>query len=108
MARVVDLEAARVAQLAAELAGHLTAVGEVRARVADLEDVERWRRAARKAGRIAGWKVRTATSVDGSAVWAIAIDRQATQAELRDAAERLGRALGLPPSPPQGGRSRRW
>ena len=101
MARVVDLEAARVAQLAAELAPQLSAVGEVRARVADVEDVDRWRRAARKAGRAAGWKVRTAVSVDGATVWAIATDRPVTEAELRDVGERISRALGLQQPPPR-------
>jgi hypothetical protein len=68
--RVVDLEASRVEQLAAELVPILRDRGGVVVDVEQLDSVDRWRRAARRAGRLLGWSVRTGVSADGSRVWA--------------------------------------
>ena len=46
----MDLETAEVDRLAEVLPPTLEADGQLVARTADLEDVERWRRAARRAG----------------------------------------------------------
>jgi hypothetical protein len=72
--RVVDLEAQRVEQLAVELAPVLPERGVVVANIADLENVDRWRRAARRAGRLLGWSVRTGVTSDGARVWAASDD----------------------------------
>jgi hypothetical protein len=68
---VVDLERARVEALAKELATAFRRAnrGYLVVRVDELEDVERWRRAARRAGRLLGVHVRTGLSYDGSVVW---------------------------------------
>jgi hypothetical protein len=71
-ARVHDLEYARVEALARELAPVLAGRGEVRARILEVEDVNRWRAAARRAGRITGHPVRTWT--DYGWVFAVALD----------------------------------
>jgi hypothetical protein len=61
--RVVDLEEARVERLAEEIAGQLQAYGGSILRLGtDVEDVERWRRAARRAGRQLGVSIRTGVS----------------------------------------------
>jgi hypothetical protein len=69
VARVVDIERERVERLAADLAPELRERGVIVVDVAALEDVERWRRAARRAGRLLGWRVRTGISRDGRRVW---------------------------------------
>lgn len=70
--RVVELERARVERLADEIAGQLVAGRGSVVRSSDaVDDVDRWRRAARRAGRILGVPVRTGVSFDRSRVWAV-------------------------------------
>ena len=70
--RVVELERVRVERLAEEIAGQLRAgYGNVLRRTDAVDDVDRWRRAARRAGRLLGVPVRTGVSFDRSRVWAI-------------------------------------
>ncbi len=114
---VVDLEAVRVQRLAEELFGELQAVGAVWAPVEEIDDTDRWRRAARSAGRSLGWRVRTGIREDR--VWAVSedyepplnadreaalrfadlIDRSLTPAlsHLDGHRRRAGRGRGLPP-----------
>lgn len=69
-ASVIDLEHARVERLAREIARQLRAGGGSVCRlVVDIDDVERWRRGARLAGRILGMPVRTGVSDDREKVW---------------------------------------
>ena len=69
--QVVDLEWARVARLAGEIAWQLRVNGGSILRLAaDVDEVDRWRRAARRAGRVFGWTVRTGVSSDRMKVWA--------------------------------------
>ena len=69
--RVVDLEGVRVERLAEEIADQLQQHGGSILRLAtDVENVERWRRAARQAGRRLGVTIRTGVSNDRSKVWA--------------------------------------
>ena len=70
--RVVDLELVRIERLAAEIAQQLAAGhGNVVRLVASIDDVDRWRRAARRAGRTLGTRFRTGVSWDGQRVWAV-------------------------------------
>src|SRR5436853_544827 len=68
---VHDLERARVEALARELARTFrkSSRGWLLADTAELEDVERWRRAARRAGRLLGIHIRTGITHDGLRVW---------------------------------------
>ena len=69
---VVDIEAVRVERLANELADNLASAGAVHAAAVDVDDVDRWRRAARRAGRLLGWRIRT--GVSAGRVWAVSED----------------------------------
>jgi len=79
---VVDLERARVEALARELVGALQRAGQgvLVVDVSTVEDVDRWRRAARRAGRLLGIHVRTGLSYDGRCVWMVDV----TSASARD------------------------
>jgi len=70
--RVVDLERVQIDRLAEEIASQLQANGgSILLRLAtDVDDVERWRRAARQAGRRLGVTMQTGVSPDQSRVWA--------------------------------------
>lgn len=68
MAKVVALEKARIERLAQELVFALREQGYAVAKTADLESVEVWRKAARRAGRILGWRVFTQVSTHGARV----------------------------------------
>jgi hypothetical protein len=75
VAKVVDIERIRVDRLADEL---LPAIREAfagpgiyKAATADIEDVERWRRAARGCARKLGVSCSTSVSADGSFVWIV-------------------------------------
>jgi hypothetical protein len=71
MGRVVSLERARIDRLAEEIARQLNEHGGGVVRLtANVDDVERWRRAARQAGRRLGIIIRTGVSRDGEKVWA--------------------------------------
>lgn len=68
---VIDLERVRVERLAGEIAGQLRDHGGSILRLAaDVDDVGRWRRAARRAGRQLGVSIRTGVSADRTRVWA--------------------------------------
>ena len=95
MAKVVDLERARVEQLARELVPHLREREQLVVRVAEVENVDRWRRAARRAGRLVGAKVATGVSRDGSTLWAVRTDGEVTPAQ--QSRGRPGDAGGPPP-----------
>ncbi len=84
MGRVVDLWASGIIEA-------LRRSGSV-VRATEGLDVERWRRAARQAGKEIGWSVRTGGSPDGSTVWAVSPDYVPTSAE-RSSVSRLGEAL---------------
>ena len=96
---VVDLEAVRVQRLAEELFGELQAVGAVWAPAEEIDDIDRWRRAARRAGRSLGWRVRTGTSEDR--VWAVSEDYDPPRNADREAALRFADLIDrpLPPTP---------
>jgi len=71
-AKVVDLDEVRLSVLAEEIAAQIRAgQGSVILSASEVGDVERWRRAARKAGRVLGFPVRTGVAPDGSRVWAV-------------------------------------
>lgn len=90
---VIDLELVRVARMAKELVPDLEVGGIVRAAVEELDDVERWRRAARRAGRSLGWRIRTGVSAGW--VWAVSEDWEPPPGADREAA-RLFSALIAP------------
>jgi hypothetical protein len=70
--RVVAIERARIERLAAEIAEPITVgQGSVTRLVSSVGDVDEWRRAARRAGRILNVPVRTGVAPDGSKVWAV-------------------------------------
>ncbi len=90
--KVSDLERQRVKRLADELLPDLVA-GIAKRRVysvavADLEDVDLWRRAARKVARDAGIPIRTGFSPDGERLWVID-NRPVTELEQQVTAKRL-------------------
>jgi hypothetical protein len=60
--RVVDLEEVRVERMVPGIVEELQAHGGALADVNALDSVERWRRAARRAGRLLGWRIRTGVS----------------------------------------------
>ncbi len=92
MGQVVDLERRRVEDLARELLPLFQERGTIAVATADVEDVERWRRAARRAGRLLGWRMRTGV-VDGAMVWAGSDDFPVTDEWRREAAQRMMAAL---------------
>ena len=69
--KVRDLERQRVERLADELLPELREHGLIITPVADIEDVDRWRAAARRAARRLGARVRTGTTRQGVAAWAV-------------------------------------
>ncbi len=103
MGQVVDLERRRVEALARELVPLFRERGTVAVATADVEDVERWRRAARRAGSLLGWHMRTGITEDAAMVWAGSDDFPVTDEWQRAAAERIraslayGKAHGLGP-----------
>jgi hypothetical protein len=67
----VGLDGARVERLALVIAGELRAGHGSTCHFTDaIGDVELWRRAARRAGRILGVAIRTGVAPDDSKVWA--------------------------------------
>ncbi|MCA1696961.1 MAG: hypothetical protein LC749_20815 [Actinobacteria bacterium] len=91
MGRVVDLEREQVEALARQLVPTLRERGSVVANTAGLGDVDRWRKAARRAGRMLGWRVRTGLEADGARVWAASDDFQPSPSAERAAIEALSR-----------------
>ena len=74
MTSVIDLEAVRVRRLASQLGDALQLSGVMRVRADEVDDAARWRRAARRAGRDRGWRVRTGESAGW--LWAASEDWQ--------------------------------
>lgn len=100
---VVDFERARVERLARELTPYLRDEhGQLAVRVAEVDDLDRWRRAARRAGRLVGGKVATGVSRDGSTLWAVRTDGEVTPAQRAEAARVMQAVLRLPGGPPDG------
>ncbi len=91
-----DLTAARRHRLARVIADDLKTQTYAQAMVADIEDVDEWRAAARMAGRLVGWRVRT--TVLYGAVYVRAIDRPTPEwvreRSQRQLADRTRRLLG--------------
>lgn len=73
-----------VGRLAPELAEH----GIVEPDIAAVESVERWQKAAGRAGCQLGHPVRTAVSTDGTMVWAV-LERPVRPGEQAEAATRV-------------------
>ena len=71
MARLTDvLERRRLVRLTEQLAQELRVQLGIMYSTDSVEDVELWRRAARRAGRQLGICIRTGVSRDGTRVWA--------------------------------------
>jgi hypothetical protein len=94
VAKVVDLERQRVEALAHELVPALRERGQALVRAGEVEDLERWRRGARRAARLLGESIRTGRTRDGGA-WAV-LDRPATGLEHERAARAAARLLHPP------------
>ncbi len=92
MGRVVDLEAAKVDALARRLLPVLRDRGSLAEAVDQLENVERWRKAARRAARSLGWRIRTGITPDGSCVWAASEDYPVSESQMREAMSRMSTA----------------
>lgn len=75
MAKVIDIERMRVDRLADELLPAIrhafAGPGIYKASTAEIEDVKRWRRAARSCARQLGVSCSTSVSADGSFVWIV-------------------------------------
>lgn len=78
---VINLERIAVERLAREMAPAFRQKSLITARVAELDNVERWRKAARRAGRLLGFPVRTSLSPDGTRVWAV-LDQPVSEGEM--------------------------
>jgi hypothetical protein len=77
-----------VDRLAHDLAPVLEDRGIVMADVTEVDNVERWRKGARRAGRLLGYPVRTALSTDGATVWAV-LERPVYPGEQAEAANKV-------------------
>jgi hypothetical protein len=93
MPRAVDIESARVDRLARELAPTIRARGSVVRAIDELENVERWRAAARRAGRSIGWRIRTGITNAGTHVYAVSDDYPVPPEDERRASDAIARAL---------------
>lgn len=97
MAKVVDIERVRVDRLADELLPAIrdafAGPGMYRVATADIEDVDRWRRAARLCARQIGVSCSTSVSADGSFVWIV--DESPPSISQRARAERISETLFL-------------
>jgi hypothetical protein len=70
--RRVEVSKEQLEDLAKEIAAQLEAgYGSVVRMSSSLENVEEWRKAARRAGRLLGVPVRTGVTDDGSKVWVV-------------------------------------
>lgn len=85
---VIDLETVRIRRVAERLAEDLNTSGVVRVALDEVDDVDRWRRAARRAGRDRGWRIRT--GVSGEWAWAVSEDWQPGPGADRRAAQLVG------------------
>ncbi len=107
-AKVVNLQRERERRLAEQLAPMLEGSYAV-VLASSLDSVEEWRAAARIAGRVNGWRVRTGFTGDGERVWAVRDDLEPDEHDLRAAADRVSDLLfgPAPPKPAKPARSRR-
>lgn len=94
---VTNLEPWMVERLANELQPWLEECGTLAADVEKVGNIERWRKAARLAGRSLGYPVRTTLSPDRSTVFAF-LDQPVKPGEQAEAAQRVADWL-LGPSP---------
>lgn len=102
-AKVVDIASGKVERFAAEIAPLLREHGYVIVVVAEVESVELWRRAARRAGRLLGWRVFTKISSDGTRVLCGSDDFPVPPGSGRAAAETFAALLrGDTPTRPSG------
>ena len=85
---VVDLENVRVRRAAQQLAEDLQVSGVARIALDDVDDIDRWRRAARRAGRDRGWRIRTGVSAGWA--WAVSEEWQPGPGADRRAAHLVG------------------
>ena len=85
---VVNLERRTVERLAFELEPCLKQCGTLVADVGEVGNLERWRKAARMAGRSLGQPVRTMVSSDGSTVFAF-LNGPVEPGERAEAANRV-------------------
>lgn len=72
MSKAIDIERARVERLAEEIVPLLQQQGYAIQSLEAVEDVDRWRRAARRAARILGWRI--ATGIGDDRVWCLSQD----------------------------------
>jgi hypothetical protein len=89
---VVNLERRTVERLALELEPYLKERGTLVADLGEVGDLERWRKAARMAGRSLGQPVRTMVSSDGSTVFAF-LNGPVEPGERTEAADRVANFL---------------
>jgi hypothetical protein len=89
MGQVVDFERERVEALARKLVPLFEERGTIALATVDVDVVERWRRAARRAGRLLGSHMRTGVTDDGALVWAGSEDFPVTDELQREAVERV-------------------
>ena len=97
--QVVDLERRQIEALARQILPVLLEHGSLVVNTDKVHDVERWRKAARRAGRMLGWHVRTGVIADGARVWAASNDFPVTEADRKAAAKRVEDFLFGPPEP---------
>ncbi len=83
MGRVASIEGRKVEALAAQLLPVLRDRGSLMVDAEDVADVDLWRRAARLAGRRLGCRVRTGVVGAGARVWAVSLDHEVTEGDLR-------------------------
>lgn len=97
MGRVLRFDEARIRRMVDDISAALVSVGQAIAKVqTDRIDPDLWRLAARRAARQAGLHVRTGLSRDGSTLWAVDMDREVTEADMRRAALATDRTLSDP------------
>lgn len=94
MTKAVDLERVRVDRLAGLLLPLLRDQGHVIQSLERVEDVDRWRRAARRAARKLGWQI--ATGVGDNRVWCVSKDfpRSADDTDVADMLDDLYNGAG--------------
>jgi hypothetical protein len=83
MGRVASIERRKVETLAAQVLPALRDRGSLMVDVEHVADIDRWRRAARLAGRQLGCRVRTGVVGEGARVWAVSLDHEVTEGDLR-------------------------
>src|SRR5712692_1924229 len=95
---VINLERRAVERLARELVPRFADTRDLKAKVSEIDNVERWRKAARRAGHRLGYPVRTMLSSDGSTVYAF-LERPVRPGEQAEAANLVATMI-FGPMPP--------